>query len=247
MHQDHFKAQMNRLAAAYRVDIPAETRAAYWLAFGQGDDARFAAACEQAIAHERTFPPIAALKELIRQHHEIAHAESAMLSTGTVGCLTCMDAGFVRLDVPVAHPQFGEAIPCPHCDGAKKPRDHKAEYLAFLRRDKEEIARLQPYREQQAAERRYAPVANDFPDAAPPPDGYAQQIHENAERVPVPFCITPFVIVPKAKDGRRGFVAQWARTSDRAQREDASAWCATKDAVRAMMANRYADVQEVRG
>lgn len=82
MEQEHFKAQMNRLAAAYRVDLPAATRAAYWLAFSQTSDERFAAACEQAIAHERAFPPIAALKELIRQRHEVALPDAAQLGPG---------------------------------------------------------------------------------------------------------------------------------------------------------------------
>jgi hypothetical protein len=70
---DHlqFNGQMNRLAAAYRIEIPAATRAAYWTIFGSGDDARFATACEQALRTERSFPTPAALSELINGSVEI--------------------------------------------------------------------------------------------------------------------------------------------------------------------------------
>ncbi len=67
-----FKPQMNRLAAAYRVEIPATTMAAYWTVFSGSDDARFAAACERALETERAFPPPAALKEIMRSSYEVA-------------------------------------------------------------------------------------------------------------------------------------------------------------------------------
>jgi hypothetical protein len=138
------------MAAAYRVEIPADTRAAYWLAFGQSDDARFAAA-------------------------------------------------------------------------------------------------LAPYRDEQARRHRFTPVPVEFTDAAPPPEGFASHVTEYAGRVPVPTCVTPFVIVAKALGGRRGFVAQWANKAERATRGDASDWRESREAVRATMANRYADVTEVKG
>lgn len=31
-------------------------------------------------------------------------------------CPTCKDMRFVTRDLPVAHPQFGKAIPCPKCN-----------------------------------------------------------------------------------------------------------------------------------
>lgn len=154
MEYSQFEAQMRRLAASYRVEIHAPTIAAYWTVFANTDDGRFVLACERAIEHEKTFPTPAVLKEIIRQHHETTQrAASALASSASVGCLTCMDAGIISRDVPVQHADFGKLTPCPHCDGAKKPRNYKAEYAAFLERDHAEIARLRPYREQQAAAR----------------------------------------------------------------------------------------------
>jgi hypothetical protein len=130
MNQERFRAQMNRLAAAYRVDVSSQTRAAYWLAFQTTSDERFDLACERAIEHEKAFPSIAGLKEIIRVHHEVHRdTRSPLLAgEGSVGCRTCGDAGFVRRDgLAVSHPDFGKAIPCPHCDGAKKPRDLHSE------------------------------------------------------------------------------------------------------------------------
>ena len=131
MEQEHFKAQMNRLAAAYRVDIPAPTRAAYWLAFRATDDGRFAAACERAIEHETVFPSIAALKEIIRQRHEAGRGGPAALGSGAVACPTCLDAGFLRRAA-------GGAIPCPECAGRATARDDRAAYRALLAREQAE-------------------------------------------------------------------------------------------------------------
>jgi hypothetical protein len=242
------------MAAAYRVEIPADTRAAYWLAFGQSDDARFAAACERAIEHERTFPPIAALKAIMATRYEVeSRAAGPMLGEGrdaAVRCLTCLDAKFVRKDVAPAHPDFGRLIPCPDCPPAERgPRQHgdKAAYMAFLAKDKAERDALAPYRDEQAARHRFTPVPVEFTDAAPPPEGFASHVTEYAGRVPVPVCVTPFVIVAKALGGRRGFVAQWANKAERAVRGDASDWRESREAVRATMASRYADVTEVKG
>jgi hypothetical protein len=165
---------------------------------------------------------------------------------GTVGCLTCMDAGFVHLDVPVSHPQFGMAIPCPHCDGAKKPRNARAEAMASVEHEHEERARLAPYREEQAKRRHFSPALTDFADAEPPPEGFVTPTRGQSERVPVPFCITAFVIVPKMNGGRRGFVAQWANTSDRTARADACSWRESREAIRAAMVNLYEGISEVK-
>jgi hypothetical protein len=214
------------------------------------DDKAFHEAVSRAIDTGTHFPLVADLTRLMLRIAEewktYAPHYALAAGSGTVGCLTCMDAGFVRRDVPVAHPEFGMAIPCPHCDGAKKPRDHKAEYLAFLRQEKAEIERLAPYREEAAARRQYAPVANAFPEAEPPPEGFLRQPREQAEHMPVPFCMTPFVIVPKANGGRRGFVAQWANSSDRSKRENACEWRESREAIRAAMVNLYADIREVK-
>lgn len=73
---------------------------------------------------------------------------------GTVRCQRCGDAGFVkRDDLPVAHPDFGGAVPCPECEGARKARNPRAENLWFLERDRAERERLRPCRVEQDAER----------------------------------------------------------------------------------------------
>lgn len=173
MEYSQFEPQMRRLAAAYRVDINPPTIAAYWTIFASTDAERFRSACERVISHERIFPPIAALKELIRQQHEVARGDTNLLSaSGSVGCLTCGDAGFVKRDVPVSHPEFGRAIPCPHCEGAKKPRNHKAEYLAFLERDHATQPPLPP-----------AGVGTRGATPEPPPEGFAKP------GVPVPLML----------------------------------------------------------
>jgi hypothetical protein len=70
-----FKPQMNRLAAAYRVEIPAMTMAAYWTVFSASDDHRFADACKKAMDTERTFPPPAALKAIMRTAAEVGRRD----------------------------------------------------------------------------------------------------------------------------------------------------------------------------
>jgi hypothetical protein len=73
---------MNRLAATYRVEIPTPTMAAYWTVFGASDDQRFIRACERAMETERTFPPPAALKAVMRDGAEIVRrTESGSGST----------------------------------------------------------------------------------------------------------------------------------------------------------------------
>jgi hypothetical protein len=62
---------MLRLASVYRIDVPAPTMAAYWTLFGQGDDARFAAACERALLTERSFPTPAALTDILNGSVEV--------------------------------------------------------------------------------------------------------------------------------------------------------------------------------
>jgi hypothetical protein len=245
---------MKRLAASYRVDITAPTIAAYWTVFARDDAERFASACEGSIEHERTFPTPAALKAIMATRYEVeSRAAGPMLGEGrdaAVRCLTCLDAKFVRKDVAPAHPDFGRLHPCPDCAPAERgPRQHgdKAAYLAFLAKDKAERDALAPYRDEQAARHRFTPVAVAFTDAALPPEGFASHVTEYAGRVPVPTCVTPFVIVAKALGGRRGFVAQWANKAERAVRGDASDWRESREAVRATMANRYADVTEVKG
>jgi hypothetical protein len=71
MQQSVFLGQMNRLAAAYRIEVPAATRAAYWTLFAATDDQRFVAACEQAMLTERAFPMPAALTEILNGSVEI--------------------------------------------------------------------------------------------------------------------------------------------------------------------------------
>lgn len=246
MEQQTFQGQMNRLAAAYRVDISAGTRAAYFLAFQKTTDQKFAAACERAIEHEKVFPTIAALKEILKYRHEAARAEPTLAaSSGSVACRTCNDAGFVRLsDLDVSHEHFGAAIPCPHCEGARKPRNHHAEEMAYIEVDRAERDRLAPYREEHA--KRFAPVYVEL-DTTPPPVQFVEEVQQRAAHVPVPFCITPFVIVPKKSGTRAGFVAEWANTAQRAARGPACDWCESREAVRSSMANRYADVSEVKG
>jgi hypothetical protein len=61
MDHQQFNGNMDRLAAAYRIEVPAQTRAVYWTLFGAGDDARFGAACDRALRTEKAFPTPAAL------------------------------------------------------------------------------------------------------------------------------------------------------------------------------------------
>lgn len=68
---------------------------------------------------------------------------------------------------------------------------------------------------------------------------------------PIPYCVTPFRIVPSKRpgDGRPGFVARWARTYQRSETEarDACAWRPDRQSVRSTMAYLFADVTEVKG
>jgi hypothetical protein len=61
MDHQQFNDNMDRLAAAYRIEVPAQTRAVYWTLFGAGDGARFGAACDRALRTEKAFPTPAAL------------------------------------------------------------------------------------------------------------------------------------------------------------------------------------------
>lgn len=56
---------------------------------------------------------------------------------GSVQCQTCGDGGFVkRDDLLVTHRGFGAPIRCPHCDGARKPRNPRAESFWFIEWDR---------------------------------------------------------------------------------------------------------------
>jgi hypothetical protein len=71
---------MNRLAAAYRIEVPAATRAAYWTLFAPVDDSRFAAACERAMLSEKVFPSPAALTEILNGSVEINRRRTEVAS-----------------------------------------------------------------------------------------------------------------------------------------------------------------------
>jgi hypothetical protein len=204
MDQNECNAQMNRLGAAYRIDVPAGTRAAYFLAFQKTRAAAFATACALAIEQERMFPSIATIKEILKLHHETSRAATPALPEST--------------------------------------ESEEADYLAVLERDRAEIEALAPYREEQSGRPRYVPVAVPL-NAAPPPEGFVEEVRGRIGHVPIPTCFTPFVIVPKKRGGRAGFVAQWANTSERSPRRDATDWRETREAVRQTMVNLYADVQ----
>lgn len=139
MDHGRFVGEMKRLGASYRVDLTANTIAAYWLVFEHTDGEVFHQAVADAIENERTFPTPAVLKVMLGKVREERRQKGAPTNAlpavvGTVQCLTCMDGGFVRRDVPHGHPDFGRLIPCPHCAGARKPRDTRAEMKAHLER-----------------------------------------------------------------------------------------------------------------
>lgn len=92
MDQQTCNSQMNRLAAAYRVDVPTGTRAAYFLAFQKTRDEHFATACELAIEQERVFPSIATIKEILKNHHEATRAAKPAVPELTEG-----DAGYLSV------------------------------------------------------------------------------------------------------------------------------------------------------
>lgn len=103
MEYQRFEGQMKRLAAAYRVEVPAATTAAYWTVFAPSDASRFASACERALETERTFPPPAALKAIMRTAAEIElRGNRPVLPNGTTPpCDFDFDAP--RVARPVVH------------------------------------------------------------------------------------------------------------------------------------------------
>jgi hypothetical protein len=198
---------MNRLGAAYRIEVPTGTRAAYFLAFQKTRVEAFGTACGLAIEQERMFPSIATIKEILKLHHETSRAATPALPEST--------------------------------------ESEEVAYLSVLERDRAEIEALAPYREQQANRPRYVPVGAPL-NATPPPEDFVADVQQRAGYVPIPTCFTPFVIVPKKRGGRSGFVAQWAHVSERSPRRDATEWRETREAVRQTMVNLFADIQEVK-
>lgn len=160
---------MDRLAAAYRVEVPVKTRAAYWLALQQTDAARFNRAVELAIDSEAAFPTVATLKDLLRQSRAAAPPAPA-LGSGTVGCLTCFDAGWVLDDkVPVGTDQ--RLIRCPRCRGnANVSHNSHATVLAHIEREHDRTARMREARSFEAF------AADTGPRDQPPPEGFARNV-----------------------------------------------------------------------
>lgn len=158
MDHERFLGEMKRLAASFRVELSAPTIAAYWTQLHGADERAFCEACARAIQSQRAFPVVADLTRLMLRVAEewktYAPQYALGAGEGTVACLTCMDAGYVRRDVALTHPDFGRAILCPNCNGTSNRRGNEhTEYMAFLARDQQERARLAPYRERQEAER----------------------------------------------------------------------------------------------
>lgn len=138
MDHGRFVADMKRLGASYRVDLTTNTIAAYWLVFQHTDGDVFHRAVGDCIEGERSFPTPATLKAMVgkvrEERRQTGQTNALPAQVGTVGCLTCMDAGFLIRDLPVGHPEFGKMVPCPHCPGARKPRDWRAEARAHIER-----------------------------------------------------------------------------------------------------------------
>ncbi len=104
----------------------------------------------------------------------------------TVQCQTCGDAGFVRLDVEVHHPDFGAAVPCPHCEGALKPRNRRAEALWHLHREQATRPRLPDA---------FVSASGAMPE--PPPEGFA------VSGIPVPSTVSD-----EQREAARKFIAK---------------------------------------
>lgn len=119
--------------------------------------------------------------------NERSHGGPVVPVPASVRCQTCGDAGVVKGDdLPVHHPDFGAATPCPHCEGALKPRNRPAEALWHLRREQATRPRLPDA---------FVSASGAMPE--PPPDGFA------VSGIPVPSTVSD-----EQREAARRFIAR---------------------------------------
>jgi hypothetical protein len=74
----------------------------------------------QARLHERPSPGPRISENWSSAHLPLTPGPTVTLGNGTRVCPTCGNAGVVTHNVPVHHPDFGRAFPCPDCDGGQR-------------------------------------------------------------------------------------------------------------------------------
>jgi hypothetical protein len=151
-----FDREMNRLDTAYAMDSNGGRRFIYWQRLNTISDAAFTEAVNRVMDTERNYPSIATLQgtceriadewaRLPVEDGDVIREREPLVQPV---CATCMDAGFIRYEMPGTQPSRLEK--CPDCDGAFKGRDHRrnererAAYLFMLDRDRARYPQAAP-------------------------------------------------------------------------------------------------------
>jgi hypothetical protein len=170
METARIEREIRRLIAAFRVEMTPENIAAYLTGF-QSIDLRFLPdAVTAAIQQDADFPRVSRLIVLMEEARKAAilrYQERERLlaaNIGTVQCRTCMDAGYVRRDLPVHHIDFGKAVLCPVCRGtSRNTRDSPATIQAMIEREHAQTDRIRE-------------AVRERTKAEPPPPGFASNV-----------------------------------------------------------------------
>jgi len=145
---EQFRKFMTQLCLTFRVEPNEILFDAWWAGCGALSDAQFAHGVQGVLEESEHMPSPAMVRAQAYRWKEekdaevgkdsgipgvpkleagepvrISQREGAKyalnpLLTPTFACLPCLDRRYVRADVMVGHPHFGQAIPCPHCNGS---------------------------------------------------------------------------------------------------------------------------------